>query len=94
MSDKTLGALIFLVSLVVAVAYVYWLFFPPPSESLRWLFYAPIDNLRWAVILPVLAGVMLIAFIALWIGWTMATTPPPTIMEEATEEEKEEEKKE
>jgi len=94
MSDKTLGALIFLVSLVVAVAYVYWLFFPPPSESLRWLFYAPIDSLRWAVILPVLAGVMLIAFIALWIGWTMATTPPPTIMEEATEEEKEEEKKE
>jgi len=94
MSDKTLGAFIFLVSLVVAVAYVYWLFFPPPSESLRWLFYAPIDDLRWAVILPVLAGVMLIAFIALWIGWTMATTPPPTIMEEATEEEKEEEKKE
>ena len=88
MSDKTLGTLIFLLSLIVGVVYVYWLFFPPPT-GLDWLFYVPGENMRWAIVLPVLLGVALIAFIAMWIGWTMATTPPPTIIEDTTEEKKE-----
>lgn len=87
MSDKTLGALIFIAGILIAVGYVYWLFFPPP-QGMEWLFY--FDGTRWAITLPVLAAVLLILFIAMWIGWTMATTPPPTILEE--EEEKEEEK--
>ena len=86
MNDKTLGSLLFLLSLITGVAYVYWLFFPAPS-GLEWLFFAPGENTRWAVVLPILLGVALIAFIAMWIGWTMATTPPPTIIEDTTEEE-------
>ena len=86
LSDKTLGSLLFLLSLILGVAYVYWLFFPPLT-GLDWLFYVSGENTRWAVVLPVLLGVALIAFIAMWIGWTMATTPPPTIIEEPTEEE-------
>ena len=85
MSDKTLGALIFIVGILIAVGYVYWLFFPPP-QGMDWLFY--FEGARWAIVVPVLAAVLLILFIAMWIGWTMATTPPPTILEE--EEEKEE----
>jgi len=88
MSDKTLGALIFIASLLIAVGYVYWLFFPPPQGIPDWLFYSVPGGTRWAIIVPVLAAVILILFIAMWIGWTMATTPPPTILEE--EEEKEE----
>lgn len=88
MSDKTLGTLIFLLSLIGGVAYVYWLFFP--IELTNWLFYVPGENVRWAIVLPVLLGVALIAFIAMWIGWTMATTPPPTIIEDATEKEEKE----
>lgn len=90
MSDKMLGTLIFLLSLVLGVAYVYWLFFPPPSDSWNWLFYVPGEDVRWAVVLPVLLGVTLIAFIAMWIGWTMATTPPPTLIEDTVEEEEKE----
>lgn len=88
MSDKTLGALIFIAGLLIAVVYVYWLFFPPP-QGMEWLFFSAAGT-RWAITIPVLAAVLLILFIAMWIGWTMATTPPPTILEE--EEEKEEEK--
>ncbi len=90
MSDKALGTLIFIVSILLSVGYVYWLFFPPPP-GMRWLFYS-VEGTRWAVTLPVLAAVLLILFIAMWIGWTMVTTPPPTILEE--EKEGEEKKKE
>lgn len=54
----------------------------------------------WAVILPIWIAALLILVIAMWIGWTMLTTPPPVPLEELEElgldeeEEKKEEKKE
>ena len=30
-----------------------------------------------ALMIPVFLGFLMMALIALWIGWTMATTPPP-----------------
>lgn len=53
---------------------------------------------HWAylVILPMWIVVLLILAIAMWIGWTMMTTPPPVPLEELEElglEDEEEEKK-
>ncbi|MFX1295093.1 MAG: hypothetical protein ACFFD2_09615 [Promethearchaeota archaeon] len=50
----------------------------------------------WAVILPLFVAALLILVIAMWIGWTMLTTPPPVPLEELEElglEEEEEEDK-
>lgn len=89
MNDRALGGLIFLVSLAAIIAYIYWLFFPPPNWIPSWVFFY--GNIRWALILPSLVAVVAILGIAMWIGWTMATTPPPTPIETPGEEEKAEE---
>lgn len=39
----------------------------------------------WAVILPIWVAALLILVIAMWIGWTMLTTPPPVPLEELEE---------
>lgn len=39
----------------------------------------------WAVILPIWIAALLILVIAMWIGWTMLTTPPPVPLEELEE---------
>ena len=39
----------------------------------------------WAVILPLYVAALLILVIAMWIGWTMLTTPPPVPLEELEE---------
>lgn len=88
MSDRSIGALVLIVSLAAAIAYVYWLFFPAPT-GLEWLFY--FNGLRLAVVVPMVIAVLAVLFIAMWIGWTMATTPPPTPIE-LTEEKPEAEK--
>jgi len=95
--DQTIGGLIFLVCVIVAIGYVVALFLPIQLFS---LFNAvpPIDFQLWLVAVPVLIAFLVVLFIGAWIGWTMATTPPPRPLEEieAEEEEKatEEEKKE
>ena len=65
MDDKNLGYTIMIVTIIVMVGYLAWLF--------DWL---PIAA-EWAIKLPVIAAVYVILFIVLWIGYTMATTPPP-----------------
>jgi uncharacterized membrane protein len=84
MNDKSLGSIILVFSLVFAVVYLVWLFYP--SEPGNIVFYAPIINVRWAVVLPILAAVLGLTFIAAWIGWTMVTTPAPTTIEDMNEE--------
>jgi len=86
MSDKSLGSLLLILSLICAVGYVFWLFYPATPGDL--LFYSPWIGMRWAVVLPLLAAVLGVLFIVAWIGWTMATTPAPATeeIENLTEE--------
>jgi len=84
MTDKSLGSIILVFSFVFAVVYLVWLFYPTDPGNI--VFYAPIINVRWAVVLPILAAVLGLTFIAAWIGWTMITTPAPTTIENMTEE--------
>lgn len=93
--DQTIGALILLVCVVIAIGYVVVLLapnvvFPVPGEV------TGIHPAQfWAVAVVVLIAFLAIMFIGAWIGWTMATTPPPKPIEELElEEEKEEEKAE
>lgn len=85
--EKILGVLIFLVSIVVLVYYTWSLLliqiFPDLAlmapVGLEWLL-AP--DWKWLVILPIWAGAVLIMVIAMWIGWTMMTTPAPEPLED------------
>ncbi|MHA1144721.1 MAG: hypothetical protein ACTSRW_08295 [Candidatus Helarchaeota archaeon] len=103
--DKIYGALIFIVALVlliylsigylthlvtqagsVIVPVFTYLRYSVPFLVPHWVFY---------VILPMWIVVILILGIAMWIGWTMLTTPPPVPLEELEElglEDEEEEK--
>jgi len=83
MTDKSLGSIILISSLVFTVVYIVWLFYPADPGNI--LFYTPIINMRWAVILPILTAVLGLSFIATWIGWTMITTPAPTTIEDTNE---------
>lgn len=93
--DQTIGGLIFIVCVIVAIAYVIALIFP--TYIFSWI-EPPIDptiTRLWLVAVPVLIAFLVVLFIGAWIGWTMATTPPPKPLEEIEIEEKaEEEKKE
>ncbi len=92
--DQTIGAVICLVCVLVAVFYVVSLFFP------AWLGFLVKDfvfDQFWLIAIPVLIAFVAILAIGAWIGWTMATTPPPKPIEEITtemEEKKEETKTE
>jgi hypothetical protein len=79
-NDKSLGSLIFVLGLAGAIGYLFWLFTPVVDTS-NLLFYSPI-GVRWAILVPIMIGVLALLIIAMWIGWTMFVTPaPPTILE-------------
>ncbi len=71
--DQGYGFLIFLLSVVIAIAYLA-AFFAPFLGLPRALY-------EWAVGIPVLLFVLLVLVISGWIGWTMLTTPPPAPLE-------------
>jgi len=90
--DQTIGALIFLVCVVIIIGYIIALF---GASSVAPLIGLSGEALRfWLVAVPVLIAFVAVLAIGAWIGWTMATTPPPKPLEEieseetATEEEK------
>ena len=106
--DKVYGLLIFIGALVIliwytlyAVVYAGWAHGNtlPGRELTGFLYdFATLWGLLswwgWAVILPLFVAALLILVIAMWIGWTMLTTPPPVPLEELEElglEEEEEE---
>ena len=68
--DQVYGAVVFLLSLLVAVAYV----------SVFIGGYFGISVLKQlqelAVAIPVVLAVLAVLVILMWIGWTMLTTPP------------------
>jgi uncharacterized membrane protein YedE/YeeE len=81
--DQTIGAVICLVCVLVAVFYVVSLFVP------GWLCYLGVSfefSQFWLIAIPVLIAFIAILAIGAWIGWTMATTPPPKPIEEITTE--------
>ncbi len=88
--DQAIGALIFIVCLVVAIGYVIVLVAP---SSVSPLIGIPPESLQfWAVATVVLIAFLAVMFIGAWIGWTMATTPPPKPIEELETEIESEEK--
>jgi predicted DNA-binding transcriptional regulator len=83
--DQSIGGLIFIVCVGVAIFYVVTLFYP------QWLnvFGTTVsqgDVQFWIVAVPVFIAFVAIMGIGAWIGWTMATTPPPKPIEEITSE--------
>ena len=79
--DQSIGALIFIVCVAIAIAYPVALLWPT-LEAIR----------LWLIAVPVLIAFVGILAIGAWIGWTMASTPPPKPIEDsdlaATEEPK------
>jgi predicted DNA-binding transcriptional regulator len=94
--DQSIGGLIFLVCVIVAIFYVVTLFYPQWLVNLGWATDTGAIQF-WLVAVPVFIAFVAVMAIGAWIGWTMATTPPPKPIEELTsevEEKKEEEKPE
>lgn len=108
--EKVIGALIFIFALIVMIYYTWglvllqnpwtgpalqdWVDATFPAGSLLHTIFLP--PWEFLVILPVWLAAVLICIIAMWIGWTMLTTPAPEPLEdfdfdeEAVEEKKEE----
>jgi membrane protein implicated in regulation of membrane protease activity len=90
--DKLFGAIIFVVGILLIVFYLFWgpldLYFASTSypAGLQWLYDIPGFNWKWAVVLPLFLVVLLVGVIAIWIGYSMITTPPPVPLEELEEE--------
>jgi predicted DNA-binding transcriptional regulator len=90
--DQSIGGVIFLVCVVVAVGYLASMIYPKWLSDLTSISEFSIQF--WLVAIPVIIAFVAVLGIGAWIGWTMATTPPPKPIEEIEAEEKEEEKKE
>ena len=83
--DQTLGGIIFLVCVIIAVFYVVTLFYPDWMLNIGWV--RDTDAVRfWIIGLPVFIAFIAVTGIGAWIGWTMATTPPPQPLEEIKQE--------
>jgi len=80
--DQTIGALILIICVLVAVGYVTGLFLYPTLIQ-PWLNLGTNADVQfWLIATPVLIGFIAILAIGAWIGYTMATTPPPKPIEE------------
>jgi len=84
--DQSIGGLIFIICLIIAILYIVTLFFPQWLEifgiTATWV---P-DVQFWVIAVPVFIAFVAVMGIGAWIGWTMATTPPPKPIEEITSE--------
>lgn len=104
--EKIIGALIFIIALIVLIYYTWGLLllyiFPGLKDLVapEWQWILAPDPMI-LIILPIWLAAVLIMVIAMWIGWTMLTTPAPEPLEdfdfdeekiepEAKKEEKEE----
>ncbi|MHA1670129.1 MAG: hypothetical protein ACTSV5_06065 [Promethearchaeota archaeon] len=93
--DKIIGAIVMLIGILILIVYtmgsIIDLWFNTVGGNPNWdvafqLF--GIDWLDWRlfVVLPLWIIVILIAVIAIWIGYSMLTTPAPVPLEELEEE--------
>jgi predicted DNA-binding transcriptional regulator len=78
---QTVGWLICIICVAVAVVYIFGMFLPA-LEAIRF----------WLVAIPVFIAFIAILGIGAWIGWTMATTSSPKPFEETQVEETTQEK--
>ena len=72
MRDRSLGALLLTIALVVMVGY-FWLLFLAPDDA---VFLGKTVN-EWAIIIPVIIIVYAVLVVVAWIGWALASTAPP-----------------
>ena len=89
MRDKTLGTLIFTLSVLAMIGYFCWLFLVPEDIVILG---KPLNE--WALIVPIMIIVYAFLLIVAWIGWAMASTPPPLPLTNKTSEKEEENEKE
>ena len=68
--DQSIGALIFITCVTIAIAYPAALLWPT-LEAIR----------LWLIAIPVLIAFVAVLAIGAWIGWTMTSTPPPKPIE-------------
>ncbi len=87
--DQAIGAIIFIVCLVVGIGYTISLFWPEVifNAILNWGY--PSERIQfWLVAIPMFIAIVVVLAIGAWIGWTMGTTPPPKPLEEIEAKEK------
>jgi len=95
--DKIIGAIVMIVGILIAIIYTLGSVVDLYMEAVigtpggidltsGWLF--GLDILSWElmVVLPMWLLVILISIIAIWIGYSMLTTPAPVPLEELEEE--------
>jgi len=93
--DKVIGAIVMIVGILIAIIYTMGsivdlmmdeLFNTPNWDAWSHLF--GVDWLDWRlfVVAPMWLLVILISIIAIWIGYSMLTTPAPVPLEELEEE--------
>ena len=93
--DKVIGAVVMIVGILIAIVYTMGSivdllmvrFFNDPN----WDLWTRIFGLNWLdyelfVVVPMWLLVLLISIIAIWIGYSMLTTPAPVPLEELEEE--------
>jgi len=82
--DQAIGAVIVLVCVVLALAFIGLLFLYDPYIASTINLGAAADVRFWLIATPVAVAFVAILAIGGWIGWTMLTTPPPKPIEEIT----------
>ncbi len=100
--DKIIGAVVILLGIAIAIIYtlgsvvdlLVWSYGAPGNTGFditSWLVSGIADrfdlfNWRYFVVVPMWLVVILVAIIAIWIGYSMLTTPAPVPLEELEEE--------
>jgi phosphotransferase system glucose/maltose/N-acetylglucosamine-specific IIC component len=100
--DKAIGFLLFIFGLLVLIYYTWNVlivafFHAGWPNILNWFPHISESDIPpswyWFLAIPIWLAMFLILIIAMWIGWTMFTTPPPVPFEELEKEEEAKEKK-
>ncbi len=94
--DKVIGAIVMIVGILIAIVYTMGslvdLLFDTIWDNPNWdewtRLIGDIDWMDWRlfVVAPMWLLIILIAIIAVWIGYSMLTTPAPVPLEELEEE--------
>ncbi len=93
--DKIIGAIVMILGILIAIVYtmgsVVDLWFETLGNYSGWDIAFRLFGIDWLdyrlfTVLPLWIMVLLIAIIAIWIGYSMLTTPAPVPLEELEEE--------